>query len=429
MKKIIITAISSTAIAITSNGVFAEQPSACSSPTSIGACVYSVYEKGKTWVIEQNFKQIPDAAQLTATNTATVQVPNPKTITIPGGFGTQPQEQTISGSVTLTPMQAVAFEAKKDTSHNLTNSLSQFYYEMNKDDSNLMKSYYTAEGHSFATYMGDNSLSALSVGPDTKASDTLYSTDTSGLTTTSDINSVKKPSVTHDDYFDFGTLITPLVYTPTEQTAAKYYLKYAVQSTQNLTTGIDFTKLYKNPAAIAALKKNPAYQSYALTLRSMLALRSVSLNNLNQLIAERTSLPGLGAAAGLAPGPNNQPVAASPLQVEAYQATHRVDNPAWYTQIANDSPATLQRETLIVLAEIEKQNYEAHLDRERILATLTAENLQSSMETTKTLLIQEASKINTAIANATSSAAPEVSKPLPNTIRPVAPEVPPAKKP
>src|SRR3990167_8326524 len=139
-------------------------------------------------------------------------------------------------------------------------------------------------------------------------------------------------------------------------------------------------------------------------MRSLLALRSISVNLLNQLIAERTPMPGLAQAAGL---PANSQAKASPLQVEAYQANHRVDNPQWYnTDVAQASPATVQRETLIVLAEIEHQNYQAHLDRERILAALTESDLQMNAEVMDGFMKQAQSKLNTAITDAESGAKP-----------------------
>jgi hypothetical protein len=143
-------------------------------------------------------------------------------------------------------------------------------------------------------------------------------------------------------------------------------------------------------------------------MRSILAIRSMSINILNQLIAERTPMPGLASAAGFneknlkSLTPNEQEEfkngkSASPLQVEAYQANHRIQDPKWYQSVQNASPADVQRNILITLAEIEHQNYEAHLDRERILAALTASNLMSNMGTINTVLDQGGSKLNTEI--------------------------------
>ena len=70
--------------------------------------------------------------------------------------------------------------------------------------------------------------------------------------------------------------------------------------------------------------------------------------------------------------------------------------PKWYQHLQTATPANLQRETLMVLAEIENQNYQAHLDRERILATLTAQQA-SGIASKQALLLTNAQKVNTVI--------------------------------
>ena len=72
--------------------------------------------------------------------------------------------------------------------------------------------------------------------------------------------------------------------------------------------------------------------------------------------------------------------------------------------MAAASPATVQRETLFVLAEIEAQNYRAHLDRERMLATLTALASQSA-NVNQLLAKTDAKNVNQVISNATNTPA------------------------
>lgn len=52
--------------------------------------------------------------------------------------------------------------------------------------------------------------------------------------------------------------------------------------------------------------------------------------------------------------------------------------PDWVESLQSQSSASLQREIAVELAQIIKQNYQAHLDRERMLTTLSALELQSS---------------------------------------------------
>ena len=157
-----------------------------------------------------------------------------------------------------------------------------------------------------------------------------------------------------------------------------------------------------------------------MTIRTLLAIRSISINALNQLINERTPMPGLAAAAGLDKLTN--PTAketqelkenvASPLQVEDYQANHRFEDPNWYHSIQSDSPATVQRNTLILLTEIEHQNYQAHIDRERLLSAILASNLQRNLTTMSTVLQQSGGEVNSEINSVLNPKQPQKAKKL-----------------
>ena len=64
----------------------------------------------------------------------------------------------------------------------------------------------------------------------------------------------------------------------------------------------------------------------------------------------------------------------------------------------------------IELAEIEHQNYQAHLDRERLLSAITAMNLQTSLSSTQAILQQESTTVNSAINSAVASSQPPKQK-------------------
>lgn len=269
------------------------------------------------------------------------------------------------------------------------------------------------------------------------ASDTLYS-DVQNIQASAEMNgeNVTKPKKLYNNYFDFSTLFSPTAYNSNQQTGANYYIDYLTKRYQTLLSGINVDQLkstleqYKNkPTVLAqklsAFKQSSAYKNYLLTVRSMLASKSVALSNLNHLIVERTpietpadkansqenkALAKLSEAIGVKPrkevitdpsDPSKKKTVyayLSPLQLANYIANHRVDSPDWYNKIATASPATVQRQSLYVLAEIESQMQQAHIDRERLLATLTALQLQSS-NSSSMLLRTQAQNVNAAISS------------------------------
>lgn len=250
------------------------------------------------------------------------------------------------------------------------------------------------------------------------ASDTIYSNDPSVLNYINSNGSnfsglpswgLKQPTTLYDNYFSFSSLMQPLTYSD-NGTAAKAFLAFLAQSYNNPATPIDYNAFQQKLAQAQGpsdkaslyvqLLNDSNYINYQLSTRSTLAARSVAVNNFQNLITERTPVTGLGTTAGLV-NSNGTPVPnASPLQVESYLATRRANNPTWYTQVQTESPASVQRETLVVLAEIEAQNFQAHLDSERLLATLSAQVATSSSTATQ-LNTAQASQVNNDIQNFT----------------------------
>ncbi len=97
---------------------------------------------------------------------------------------------------------------------------------------------------------------------------------------------------------------------------------------------------------------------------------SVGMSTLNQIAARRypqQQIANLGLVAS-----DGQTQVQSLAQLEKYMAQRRVSSPIWYATMAAASPATVQRETLFVLAEMRYQQYEMQLQQERIMATLAA---------------------------------------------------------
>ena len=123
-------------------------------------------------------------------------------------------------------------------------------------------------------------------------------------------------------------------------------------------------------------------QDYLLQSRTAAAAQSVAFSNLNYMAQERQIVPGLGTQAGMTTLPtdgNSKPVSdASQIQLEQFLSNRRVGNTSWFTNINTASSIAVQRETLFVLAEMEKQMFEQKILLERMLAEQVAMQVQQA---------------------------------------------------
>ena len=221
-----------------------------------------------------------------------------------------------------------------------------------------------------------------------------------------------KSSELRDYYFNFSSLIQPMVYQEnTDQaTAANTFVSFLMSSYKNpsddLNTNAFQQELNNSKDAndrvslYAQLLNNDNYRKFQLMTRSLIASRSVAVNDFQQLIAERTAIKGLGKQAGMKDTHGNTVNDASPLQVESYIANRRINDPHWYAHVQTESTANVQRETLIVLSEIESQMFQAHLDHERLLATVASQSALSNSMATQAVS-QKVSQVNQDIAKFT----------------------------
>jgi len=115
----------------------------------------------------------------------------------------------------------------------------------------------------------------------------------------------------------------------------------------------------------------PARNAYLVSQRIYTSLESVGLSNLYQMLARRLVTPELGTKAGM-----DKPDA-SQLEVDNFIANRRITDPNWYTKMEQASPLVIQREMLYVLAAMQRQFNEQKIMNERILATLSAIQLQA----------------------------------------------------
>ena len=204
-----------------------------------------------------------------------------------------------------------------------------------------------------------------------------------------------------DQYFNFGSLFVPTNYTPEQLTTARRFVDYLLDTYKPVAKGVDFYKLKgQKPKVLNEIVNSSIYQNYQMSVRNTIANRSVAQSILNNLIAERTPMKDLSIAKG-APSVANSPYAnVSSLEMQHRVATSKLHNKQWYQEMATAPPPVVAREMLFTLAEIQKQNYQAHLDRERILVALTALTAQSA-KASAMLAQTEASKLNAVIKAAT----------------------------
>lgn len=136
------------------------------------------------------------------------------------------------------------------------------------------------------------------------------------------------------------------------------------------------------------IQNSQDFQQYRAALRAYAAAQSVGASNLYQLMAERIPQKDLGTKAGL----TTKNISA--LQLAHYLATRRSQNKEWYEQMATASPATVQRETLFILAELRQQLFEMQQQNERLLATLSVMQMQQNYQLNKLNLMQLEQKVN-----------------------------------
>ena len=134
---------------------------------------------------------------------------------------------------------------------------------------------------------------------------------------------------------------------------------------------------------------------YKTQLGIATARSNAPISTLYQLLAERTPQSGLGTLSKITVDSKGQisftsdattPADASELQVAEYNAKKRADNPNWYQSMETATPATLQRETLYTMADIQKSLFDLRLAMERQTALLALVALQQNETQQKPLL-------------------------------------------
>lgn len=170
------------------------------------------------------------------------------------------------------------------------------------------------------------------------------------------------------------SLLGPKVYTTTdEKNNAEQTVSFLSDYFSPLGS-IDPSTLTKDQ--LSKMNASPEGQRYRVHIRNLAAYRSLALSNYYSILMDRTPVKNLGKNAGLPDHNDPGKTDASPLEVEEYIATRRVDNADWYADMNKAPGIVIARETLFVLAEMEKNQFKIIQQNDRILATLTAMMVQ-----------------------------------------------------
>ena len=205
-----------------------------------------------------------------------------------------------------------------------------------------------------------------------------------------------KPSTLNDNYFDFDQFFKTQ-YTSTDPKDARSFITLNNQNYHSLADSLNLDQLANaNKDQLAAFNSSPDYMDFQRNYRSVVASKSVVNSIFNHMMAERTPIQSLGTATGMSTSD------ASPLAVKKYLYTHRISGPyasSWLKQISQAGSTNLLRENAMMLAEIDAQMYQSHLDSERVQALLTL-IANSSLSTQTMSLKADTQKVNDAINSA-----------------------------
>jgi hypothetical protein len=272
----------------------------------------------------------------------------------------------------------------------------------NKENQQALSSYTTDIPALDTPYIKEN-------GPNQDLLTGIMSKPTSDGSSTIDYHTILMPATSkmQTQSMNFGYVFSASDTTTNYSLFAKNYLNFLTQPynfKKSLTSGIPFNKLklkIKNAqndhkisesqqagTALAQIMNSPSFRSYQLSIRHLLAIRSMATSNLTQLISERTPVK-------VSEEGSSTTKTISPLAIEKTTQTQRITDPNWYNNLQASSPASLQRKTLVILAEIEAQNYQAHIDRERLIALESTQLLMQSNQGNTALMKTKNNLTNT----------------------------------
>jgi intracellular multiplication protein IcmX len=303
-------------------------------------------------------------------------------------------------SAHLAPInQLVQAEASNQTRSNVEAKLAEVPYAVM--DSNKNSSSYKTLKHLLNKAGGTTQRSRVENLANTSSTDTLgFSSSTTNkpasLFSLPGLSEAAQTEI-NDHSYNVDALMLPQSYnTEAQKKAANNFITYLSQNykllNSSLINALNSSSLKNDAKKLQSLKGTIQFQNYLVNNRSKIAAASIPLSNFYHMYSERANLKDIidkMEAGGQTVNPAIKDVVNtlaskninSLLELQNYVANHRVTDQKWRQKMASASPATVQRETLFVLAEIESQLQRMHLDNERLLATVSGAQLQLTQAT------------------------------------------------
>lgn len=155
-------------------------------------------------------------------------------------------------------------------------------------------------------------------------------------------------------------------------------------------------KMVDNAAQATELAMSDAYKSFQTERRTLVALRSAAIGNLQYLYAQRH-----GEVKD-----NGDVAAPSQMYLLDQMATSRIGNPMWYTEMLKAYPAQLAREQVMILAEMQQELHQINIVLQRQLGVTSASTL-ATLGAGSSILDLKMRKIEEKIADIKQKAAEE----------------------
>lgn len=173
--------------------------------------------------------------------------------------------------------------------------------------------------------------------------------------------------------YNLNSLLGPTVYKDKEQATMAYdFIQFL--------TGLNLP--YEVLEATEEARKNPNYPKYQVALRNYAANLGVGTANLYNLMAERLPLENYEEKEQA----NKEKKLVSELELDRYAATRRLTSEEWQRTVQQGTSVTLMREQLYLLAEMRYEMYKTRMEMQRMIATLSAMEIQQANATQRVAL-------------------------------------------
>ncbi len=163
-------------------------------------------------------------------------------------------------------------------------------------------------------------------------------------------------------------------------------LTYNKNQTKNATNYLAYVSGISSPIGLsqAQLKElgEGANTQFRVLVRNYIAQMSLALSNFNYVLQQRKLTQtqdgkkreaSIAKVAGIKTQRNQQ---ISIAELDKDMATRRLEDPNWYTEMVKSPPSVVQRESLLLLAEIRYELYKQRMLQQRMLLTFSAMQME-----------------------------------------------------